>query len=41
LQSEAAYAEGLDHKLFQKKLRKAFASRHDEEIKQRQRQDAD
>lgn len=41
LQSEAAHAEGLDHKSFQKKLRKAFASRHDEEIKQRQRQDAD
>ena len=41
LQSEAAYAEGLDHKSFQKKLRKAFSSRHDEEIKQRQQQDSD
>jgi phosphorylated CTD-interacting factor 1 len=35
LQSEAAQ-QGLDTKSFEKKLRKAFASRHEEELKQRQ-----
>jgi phosphorylated CTD-interacting factor 1 len=39
LQSEAAHAQGLDAKSFEKKVRKAFASRHEEELKQRQGND--
>ena len=41
LQSDAAaHEEALNHKSFEKELRKAFASRHEEELQQRQQKDS-
>jgi len=41
MQSDAAHEEFSNRKSFEKKLRKAFACRHEEEIQQRQQKEAD